>query len=119
MDVKVGLLALKLGIDSLSRLLLSYLLHRLGNHAQPARFAVNVARVRIACRLDFHAELDSRGFWLVLAVGRQHDTIPLRAAFPSSFCASIRHNPSAGGMVGPPCLSDGTKSPIAIGFNRG
>jgi len=46
MDVKVGIFAIKLGIDSLSSLLLPDLLYRLGNHAQPARFAVNLARVR-------------------------------------------------------------------------
>ena len=49
---------------------------------------------------------------MVLSVGQQHDAIPLRAAFPSSFRISVRPNPFAGGMGNPPCLSDGTKSPV-------
>ena len=68
MDVKVGLLALELGIDSLPRLPLPDFLYRFGNHAQPARFAIDLARIRIASRFDFHSELYSRSFSVVLLV---------------------------------------------------
>ena len=112
MDVEVGLLTLELGVDSLSRLLLSYLLHRFGNHAQSTRFAIDLEWVRIACRIDFFAELDSHGFILVLLAGRQYDAFPLYVSFPSSVRTSVRPNPSTDGMVDPSCLSDRTKSPI-------
>ena len=68
MDAKVGIPALELGIDAFPSLLLPDLLHRLGNHTQPARFAVNLARICIASRFDFYAELYSRSFGVVLPV---------------------------------------------------
>ena len=89
MDIKVGIFALELGIDALSSLLLPDLLHRLGNHAQSARFAVNVARVCIASRFDFYAELHSRGFSLVLPGSGQPDTVIICVAFTSSVCTSV------------------------------